>query len=59
MNNCEHKKLTDDFEFDMLEYCPKGCDGAKMIDGRVYCEDCDETIYEVHRGHEGCKYGRY
>jgi hypothetical protein len=55
---CKHPNLDDDFEVSVVEYCPKGCDGDVLIDGTVYCMNCNLVIYEVHRGHEDCKYGR-
>jgi hypothetical protein len=56
---CKHENLDDDFEFSQLEYCPKGHEGEPVLDGTVFCTDCGKVIYEVHRGHEGCKYGRF
>lgn len=56
--NCEHANLDDDIEVSVVEHCPKGCDGAAVVDGSVFCLDCNAVIYEIHSGHEGCKYGR-
>ncbi len=55
---CRHESLADDLEISTIEYCPKGCDGETCADGRVFCKGCDATVYDIHRGHEGCKYGR-
>lgn len=55
---CRHKNLSDDIEASTVDYCPKGCDGATVVDGSVFCTDCGKVVYEIHFGHEGCRYGR-
>ena len=55
--NCEHKNKTHTLEQKDISWCPKGCEGS-TIDLIVSCKDCGATIYEIHEGHEGCKYGR-
>jgi len=58
MKKCVHKNLTHELVSEVVNYCPKGCDGEVITDLEVFCEDCKKVIYEVHQGHEGCKYGR-
>lgn len=56
MTKCSHENLTHTLEQGIID-CPKGCEGT-TVDLVITCKDCEKVIYEVHEGHEGCKYGR-
>lgn len=56
-NECRHKDMSYTAYVTPIDGCPKGCEGVET-DVLITCDDCNKTIFEIHEGHEGCKYGR-